>query len=445
MVLPSDWWHLTVALALGLMVGLERERTGHRNAGSRTFGIAGLLGGVAAAISPYAVAGALLATGVLAASTYRHSPDEEPGATTELALVAVVAFGALSWSAPSLAVGATVAVALLLWAKNPIHRFARDLVSDADVRDALTFFVAAFVVLPLLPDSDMGPYGVLNPRRIWLIVVLLTATGWVGYVAARVLGARRGLAITGLAGGFVSASATTGAMARRARDPAVRREALAAAILASVSTLLLLVLICAYVATDVLRELAPSLVAGLVALLATAAVLMRRPSIRPDASRAPAVGASHPDASQPAPTRPEAADPDTTPSEAAPSEAAPSEAARPFALGPAVILALVLTAALFLGRWGAATFGSAGAVAVSGVAGLADAHAGSLAAAQLAADGEISVTTAVWAIAAALMSNTLLKVLLAVAAGGWRVGSRYAALMVVPVLAFALPLFLVGR
>ena len=156
----------------------------------------------------------------------------------------MVGLGALSWSSPSLAVGATVGVAVLLWAKHPIHRFARELVSEEDVRDALTFFVAAFVVLPLLPDSDLGPYGVLNPRRIWLIVVLLTATGWAGYVASRVLGARRGLAITGLAGGFVSASATTGAMARRARDPAVRREALAAAILASVSTLVLLTFIC---------------------------------------------------------------------------------------------------------------------------------------------------------------------------------------------------------
>ena len=215
MTLPGDWWHLAVALALGLMVGLERERSGHRPAGSRTFGIAGLLGGAAAAISPYAVAAAVLAAGVMSAATYRHSPDEDTGATTELALVTVVALGALSWSSPSLAVGAAVGVVLLLWAKHPIHRFARDLVSDEDVRDALTFFVAAFVVLPLLPDSDLGPYGVLNPRRIWLIVVLLTATGWIGYVASRVLGPRRGLAVTGLAGGFVSASATTGAMARR--------------------------------------------------------------------------------------------------------------------------------------------------------------------------------------------------------------------------------------
>lgn len=406
MVLPSDWWHLAVALALGLLVGLERERSGHRATGTRTFGIAGLLGGAAAALSPYAVAGALLAAGLLATATYRRPGHDDPGATTELALISVVALGALSWSSPSLAVGAAVATALLLWAKGPIHRFARDLVSEEDLRDALIFFVAAFIVLPLLPDSDTGPYGVLNPRRIWLIVVLLTATGWVGYVATRVLGPGRGLAITGLAGGFVSASATTGAMARRAREPDVRREALGAAILASVSTLVLLTFISAYVSTPVLLALAPSLACGLVALLGTAGVLLRR---------------DH------------AAAADVAPEE-------DREPTRPFALGPALLLALVLTVALFVGRWGAETFGGAGAVAVSGLAGLADAHAGALAAAQLAANGQIPVSTAVLAVSAALASNTALKLLLAFTAGGPRVGSRYAALMVVPVLAYAVPL-----
>jgi uncharacterized membrane protein (DUF4010 family) len=413
MTLPSDWWHLAVALALGLLVGLERERSDHRTAGTRTFGIAGLLGGVAAAVSPYAVGAVVVAVGLVAAAGYRRTEEPEPGATTEIALVAVAALGALSWSSPSLAAGATVAVALLLWAKGPIHRFARDLVSDADVRDALTFFVAAFVVLPLLPDSDLGPYGALNPRRIWLIVVLLTATGWVGYVASRALGARRGLAVTGLAGGFVSASATTAAMARRARDDDVRREGLAAAILASVSTLVLLSAICWYVSLDVLRALAPSLGLGAVALLVTAGVLLLVP-------RAASTGDS-----------------------ARPVEDGPPP--RPFALGPAVLLALVLTVALLVGRWGAATFGAAGAVTVSGLAGLADAHAGALAAAQLAASGQISVGTAVWAIAAALATNTVLKCVLAFAAGGLRIGARYTALMVIPVVAFTVPLLVTTR
>jgi uncharacterized membrane protein (DUF4010 family) len=407
---PADWWHLAVALALGLMVGLERERSDGRALGSRTFGVAGLLGAATAAVSPYLAAAAVLAAGVLAAATYERSRDRDPGATTELALVAVVALGALAWSSPSLAVGAAVAVALLLWAKKPIHRFARELVGEQDVKDALTFVVAAFVVLPLLPDADLGPFGVLNPRRIWLIVVLLTATGWAGYVASRVLGARRGLALTGLAGGFVSASATTGAMARRARGTSERRDALGAAVLASVSTLVLLTLICAYVSTDVLLLLAPSLGAGVLALLVTAAVLLRAPG-----GRSPQPGID-------------------------PDEAAQRPAPRPFALGPAVLLAAVLTGALLLGRWGQEAFGAAGSVVVSGVAGLADAHAGALAAVQLAAEGQLSASAAAWAVAAALATNTSLKILLAFAAGGLAVGIRFTTLLVVPVAAFAVPL-----
>jgi uncharacterized membrane protein (DUF4010 family) len=427
MVLPSDWWHLAVALAVGLLVGLEREHSGHRPAGSRTFGIAGLLGGVAAAVSPYAVAATLVAAGLLSAEAYRRTAKDDPGASTELALVSVVALGALAWSAPSLAVGAAVAVALLLWAKGPIHRFAREIVSDADVRDALTFFVAAFVVLPLLPDTDVGPYGVLNLRRIWLIVVLLTATGWVGYVATRVLGARRGLGITGLAGGFVSASATTGAMCRRARDPAVRRQALGAALLASVSTLLLLTGICAAVSLDVLRALAPAIGAGLGTLVVIAGVQLFG---APPWHRAADIGS---------------AEADQPPTDGVVTDAKPDPVERPFALGPAVLLALVLTAALFVGRWGAETFGGAGAVAVSGLAGVADAHAGALAAVTLAANGTIAVSTAAWAVAAALATNTVLKVALAFAAGGLRVGARYAVLMAAPVVAFGLGLVLVPR
>jgi uncharacterized membrane protein (DUF4010 family) len=407
MAVPVEWWHLGVALAVGLLVGLERERSGHRAVGVRTLGVAGLVGGVAAALSPYAVAGALVAAGALAFATYRRPGHDDPGATTEIALVAVVALGALAWSSPELAVGGAIAVALLLWAKGPIHRFARELVSDEDVKDALVFFVAAFIVLPLLPDTETGPYGVLNPQRIWLIVVLLTATGWAGYVATRWLGARRGLAITGFAGGFVSGAATTGAMARRARDEvSVRREALAAALLASVTTLVLLTIIGTYVSPEVLTRLAPSLIATGVVLLVEVGVLLLRPG--PGAA-----------------------------------SAGEEEHARPFALGPAVVLALVLTGALLLARWGADALGDAGVVGSTALAGFADAHASALAAAQLAADGAIPVDLAALAVAAALATNTVTKVVLAFAAGGLRVGALYTALMLGPVLAFALPLALV--
>ncbi len=422
MLVPVEWWHVGVALAVGLLIGLERERTGHRPAGSRTFGIAGLLGALAAAVSPYAAMAGIVAVGIVAAAAYQRTAAEDSGATTEIALVAVVVLGALAWTSPELAVGGGVAVVALLWAKSPIHHFARDIISDADERDALTFFVAAFIILPLLPDTDLGPYGALNPRRIWLIVVLLTATGWIGYIATRILGARRGLAITGLAAGFVSASAATGAMCRRARDTSIRAEALGSAVLASTSTLILLTVICWYVNAEVLRMLLPAIITGVIALGATAGAVLFRVD-RVDAAE-----------------EPEPQDL-ATPAGQAASKAA-GHPARPFAIGPALLLAGVLTVALLVGRWGADVFGSTGAIAVSALVGLADTHAGALAAAQLATAGQIPATTAVWAIAAALASNMVVKIVLAIAAGGWQVGWRYVALMAAPCAAFALALVL---
>ena len=83
----------------------------------------------------------------------------------------------------------------------------------------------AFVILPLLPNRGLGPYAVLNPERVWLLVVLLTGIGWVGYIGVRALGPERGLLVTGLAGGFVSASATTASMGRLSRTTmGVRRR-----------------------------------------------------------------------------------------------------------------------------------------------------------------------------------------------------------------------------
>ena len=104
-----------------------------------------------------------------------------------------------------MAVALAVVVAGLL-SKARIHHFAREVVSEVGVEDAIRFLVVAFVILPLLPDRNLGPYGVLNPSKVWLLVVLLTGIGWFGYIGVRALGREQGLLVTGLAGGFVSAA-----------------------------------------------------------------------------------------------------------------------------------------------------------------------------------------------------------------------------------------------
>lgn len=302
-----------------------------------------------------------------------------------------------------------VVVAGLLVSKNRIHRFARDIMTEVELEDAIKFLVVAFVILPLLPDRGLGPYGVLNPEKVWALVVLLTGIGWVGYIGVRALGPERGLLVTGIAGGFVSASATTASMGRLSRTTPSLRAPLAASLLASLATFVQLLIVIAVVDIEVLRRLWPPVAAGAAVLVVIAAVVYR--------------GAGRPEQSA------------TTAVEGAP-------ASRPFALRPALILAAVLTLALLVGRWGADVLGTQGAVLAAFAAGLADAHAGSVAAASLAAKGDITVDTALLAVAAALGSNLIVKTVLAFTAGGGRFGLRFLAGMTPPALVFGVVLAL---
>ncbi|MGW4213614.1 MgtC/SapB family protein [Lentzea sp. NPDC004789] len=217
--------HLATALAIGLLLGVEREhdnaRDSVRPAGSRTFPLIALAGAVSAAVSPVLLGVALVAVAALVIAWYLRTT--EPGATTEIAAITAFLLGALAWQRPELAVPVGVVIAALLAAKRPLHRFARKVLSDQDIRDAMILFVVAFVVLPLLPDRPLGPYGVLNPTRVWWLVIAVTVIGWAGYVAARAFGQRWGLLVTGFAGGFVSGSATTASWPA-STEPLARRR-----------------------------------------------------------------------------------------------------------------------------------------------------------------------------------------------------------------------------
>lgn len=396
-----------VALAIGLLLGFERERSHSRKlpAGSRSFALLALAGAVAASFDIRVVLVGLLGVGALLALAYFRTSSDDPGTTTEIAAIVVYLLGALAYTKPALAVALAVVVVVLLVSKSRIHRFAREIVSEIELEDAIKFFVVAFVVLPLLPDRQLGPYGVLNPAKIWLLVVLLTGIGWLGYIGVRALGPQRGLLITGLAGGFVSASATTASMGRISRTAGVRAP-LAGALLASLATFVQLLVVIGLVDPEVLKRLWLPVAAGFVVLLAAAALVFRGATRPPD----------HP----------------------AENPAAPAD--RPFALRPALVLAAVLTGALLVGRWGADVFGPQGAILAAFAAGLADAHAGSVAAASLAAKGDITVDTALLSIAAALGSNLIVKTVLAFTAGGRRFGLGFAAAMALPAVVFGVAL-----
>jgi hypothetical protein len=179
-----------VALAIGLLLGLERERSHSRKlpAGSRSFALLSLVGAVTASFGEWAVVVGLVGVGTLLAFAYFRTSQDDPGITTAIAALVAYLLGALAYARAAVAVALAVVVASLLVSKTRIHRFAREIVSEVELEDAIKFFVVAFVTLPLLPNRALGPYGVLNPAKVWLLVVLLTGIGWVGYIGVRALG-----------------------------------------------------------------------------------------------------------------------------------------------------------------------------------------------------------------------------------------------------------------
>jgi uncharacterized membrane protein (DUF4010 family) len=400
------------AAAMGLGVGLERDwsnRHGEQQAaGSRTFAVLALAGAVAAGIDIAVVAaGAVAVTGLLIVG-YLRTAQADRGVTTEAAALATYLLGALCRSDAEVAIGLAVTMAVLLSAKGPIHRFAREIVTASELEDALRFFVVAFVVLPLLPDRKVGPYGVLNPAKIWLLVVVLTGIGWAGYIATRALGAQRGLLVTGFAGGFISATATTASLGHLAsQEPLHTEPAVGGAVLASAATLVQLAFITAVANTALLAKLAPAICIGLAAFAVETVVIYRR-------GRNEAIGASD----------------------------AKIGRSRPFSFWPALVIAGLLTVVTLAAKWGTELLGPSGAVIAAAIGGLADAHAPVLAVASLVSTGSLSVATAAAAAGVALATNTISKLIVAFGAGGRHFASQYAMRMAPPVGALAVTMVL---
>lgn len=209
---------LAVAVGIGLLVGVERERRraedGHGVAGVRTFALIALAGALAERVGGIgiALAGGFVALAALAA--YRSSRDADPGLTTEVAMLVVFLLGVLAMRELALAAGLGVGVALLLAAKSRVHRFVQRVLTDQELHDALLLAAAAAIVLPLLPDRSLDPWQVLNLRKLWLLAVLVMAINAAGHVALRAFGPRAGLLLAGLAGASCPARRRSAGWAR---------------------------------------------------------------------------------------------------------------------------------------------------------------------------------------------------------------------------------------
>jgi uncharacterized membrane protein (DUF4010 family) len=393
---------LTTALGIGLLVGLERERRKGEGpsrgpAGIRTFALASLLGGVSLTLAvPGLFVAIAICVGLLVAVAYARSRPTDPGLTTEVALVVTFLLGALAVRQPALASGIAVLVTILLAARTRLHRFARDVLSEREIHDGLLFAAAALVVLPLAPDRPVDPFGVLVPRKVWFLVVLVMAVGSAGYVAVRTLGARAGLPLSGFAGGFVSSAATIGSMGQRAKEtPALLRPAVSGAVLSTVATIVQLAIVLAAVDPRVLRALAaPLAFAGVVAVGYGVAFALR-------VGKVPA--------------------------------GAKADPGHAFDLRAAIVFAAVVAGLLVLAALARERLGSGGVVLATAVAGFADAHAAAISAASLSAAGKITPLEAVLPVLAGVTTNSVTKMLLAATTG-----SRAFAMQTIPGLVLVL-------
>lgn len=285
---------LALALAIGLLVGLERgwrERDApdrSRTAGIRTYGIAGLLGGLFALLSAAMDAPAIFVSGflvfasILALYKLREAiADGDYSATAVIAGLAVFALGALAVAGDRvLAAGGGAALAAVLASREVLHGFLKRL-SWEELRSALILAVMTAIVLPLLPDRTIDPWGGVNPRQIWLFTILVAALSYAGYAATRLWGQERGLLLSSLFGAVVSSTAVTVALARRAEE-APRAMAGAAAFAATVS-ILRVCLIVAVAAPALLASVAaPALSAALVFSAAGSLLLFRMQAVATD-------------------------------------------------------------------------------------------------------------------------------------------------------------------
>ncbi|WP_416048440.1 MgtC/SapB family protein [Cupriavidus basilensis] len=378
----------SVALGIGLAIGLERERSqaaegAEAPAGLRTFAIASVSGALGAFLPNAGLLPAvLLAIAGLAALGYRHTAARDPGMTTEMALLCTVLLGALAVTHPALAAGIATVLAILLHGKATLHGLVRNALSRQELSDALMLAVAALVIWPLLPDRYMGPFDAWNPRTLWLVAMLVMLMGAAGHIATRLFGERVGLPVTGLFGGFVSSAATIGSMAAMVRKaPDIRDAAVAAALLSSVATFVQMLLLLAATSAAALRALAWPLAAGLTAMGLYAGFWLWLATRRPAAQDG--------------------------------AQLAGRSLDWRVAAGFVLLMALLLLANGATRAWSGP--GMLMMVAVAG--GFADAHAATVSVAAQVAAGRLSAEAAVWPVLAAFSTNTATKIVLAAAGG----------------------------
>ena len=383
-----------VSLAIGLLIGIERERRVDPKAGLRTFALVGLLGCLSALIAERSGSGWILAVGMLAvgammmaANVADPHEDGDPGTTSVVALMLCFGLGAAVWFGyATLAIMAAIATTVLLYFKTELHGITTSL-THKDLISVLQFAVLSFVVLPILPDRDFGPYAAFNPHQIWWLVVLISGLSLFGYAALRIIGSRHGAAVIGFFGGLASSTATTMVFARYARSHEdLARTATVVILLANLVVMLRLALVSGIVAPGLLVPLL--LVLGVGFLLGLAVTLYGWRTL-----------AAHGELPMPAVTN-------------------------PTEIKTALSFGLIYGIVLFLSAWLEDIAGSKGLYLVALASGLTDVDAIVLSTLRLYNLDKLTQFQAVASVVLAVLANLGFKIGLVVAIGGRSLAGR---------------------
>jgi uncharacterized membrane protein (DUF4010 family) len=284
------------SLAIGLLIGLERERNPSAHAGLRTFALVAVFGTLAALLSsklasPWMLIAGLIVVASMIIASYLNKSDEparpfladtlldkndavspedthdykrDPGTTTVIALLLCYSLGAIIWYDMSkLAVMLAIGITTLLYFKPELRGFSQKM-TRTDLVAILQFAVLTFVVLPILPDQDYGPYHAFNPYQAWLMVVLISGISLAGYAALHVAGTRYGALFLGIFGGLASSTATTLIYAKNSQsNQAMLNLSASVIVIASLVVIVRLMIVSAIVASATLSGLLPVLSTGL--------------------------------------------------------------------------------------------------------------------------------------------------------------------------------------
>jgi len=400
---------LGIALAIGLLIGLERgwrlrsSDEGTRIAGLRTYGLIGLMGGVggllAEHIGPLLPVLMFLALTLVLLVAYSLSLDkfEDVGITSLIASLMTFLLGVLTLYGHTVLASATaVVITLLLGFKPLLHSWVNKL-ERKELEATLKLLLISVVMLPILPDQGFGPWELLNPYKIWLLVVLIAGISYIGYFAVRILGNRHGTVLTGAFGGLVSSTVVSLNLSRHAAHYPRMENALASGILMACATMFVRVMLLVSILNQaLLRALLPSLAVMSVLTYLIALILWKKAS-------------------------------DGTPRHE-------FELANPFQLGMALKFAAFLTLVLLLSRLAKQYFGDMGTYFLAAVSGIVDVDPIILSMAKTGIGGtELSV--AARAVLIAVSVNSVFKGILSWVVGGPSIGWRVSGALIGTILA----------